>query len=125
MLASNGMSDRDKDKLSWLYSELMAYSNYDSIKSNIVPMSGLIDNIMGLMTGQKKWTRLFAYTGPVYDAIWFMELLGDNDNMMQDWTARKKINDMNAQELKEHYQEVADKRAKRLQKEVDDLEKLK
>lgn len=124
MLAANGMSDRDKDKLSWLYSELMAYSNYDSIKSNIVPMSGLIDNIMGLMTGQKKWTRLFAYTGPVYDAIWFMELLGDNDNMMQDWTARKKINDMNAQELKEHYQEVADRRAKRLQKEVDDLEKL-
>ena len=124
MLAANGMSDRDKDKLSWLYSELLSYSNYDSIKSNIVPMSGLIDNIMGLMTGQKKWTRLFAYTGPVYDAIWFMELLGDNDNMLQDWTARKKINDMNAQELKEHYQEVADKRAKRLQKEVDDLEKL-
>jgi len=119
MLGSS-MSDRDKDKLSWLYSELMAWKDYEAIKKNIIPVTGLIDTIMGIFTG-KAWTQLLKYTGPVYDAIWFMELLGDNDNMMQDMTTRK-VNDMNAKELQKHYEDVAQKRQLRLEKQAKEVD---
>lgn len=115
-LLGKGLSDRDKDKLSWTFSELMSYSSYEQIKKNIIPITGLIDTIMGLLTGAK-WTTSLKYLGPFYDGIFFVELFGNRDNLMKDWTARKKISEMELEEKQEYYNQLLEKRLKDAERE--------
>jgi len=74
---------------------------------------------MSLVTGQANWKRIvLRYTGPVNDAIWYYELLTDNDDVMPNYKTRKKIAEMNEKEKKLYYE----KRERDRQKRLKDLE---
>lgn len=110
MMAKAGLSDRDRDKLQWTFSELLTFNFYEELMSNLIPISSLIDNVMSLVTGQANWTRAMKYTGPVYDTIWLLELLTDKDDILQNYKTRKRVSDMNKKELEAHVIEVKAKR---------------
>lgn len=114
-LLGKGLSDRDKDKLSWLYSELMSFSSIEQLKKNIIPITGLFDTIMKIISGGSI-TQLMKYTGPIYDLIFFIELFSSKDNIMRDWTTVK-LEEMNAQQLQEREIELAERALKRELKE--------
>lgn len=113
MMVDEGLSDRDKDKLQWLYGELLAFNMYEELYSNIMPVSGLLDNLMSMITGKANWTRMLKYTGPVYDAIWALELLTDTDDILINQKSRKRVNDMNEKELTEYRKKQAILKEKR------------
>lgn len=119
LMMDKGMSDRDRNKLQFLYGNLLLWQEWEDIKAGAMPISGLIDNIMSIVTGEGNWKRmLLRYTGPVNDAIWYYELLTDNNDVMPNQKTRKKIAEMNEKEKKLYYE----KRERDRQKRLKDLE---
>ena len=111
LLYDQGMSDRDRDKLEWLYGDLMILQSLEDLKSSAMPISGLIDNIMSIATGEAAWTRVMKYTGPVNDTIWYYELLTGNDNVLKNYQYRKEKSEEEKQKAAIR-QEIIDSRKK-------------
>lgn len=111
-MMGKGLNDRDKNKLSFLYSELMSFRMIMEVFTNVIPLSSIIDSMMSIVTGTGKWTDIIRYIGPANDAVWGMELFGDNKNI------RKTINTKVPTE-----QEKADKREQRRLERAAKIEK--
>ena len=111
LLYDQGMSDRDRDKLEWLYGDLMILQSLEDLKSSAMPISGLIDNIMSITTGEAAWTRVMKYTGPVNDTIWYYELLTGNDDILKDYRYRREKTEEEKQKAAIR-QEIIDSRQK-------------
>ena len=102
MMVKAGISDKDRDKLEFLWSELAAWRAVTDLnETSIIPLSKLISDLWSFFTGEANWNRLLKYTGPFYDTKWYMELLTDYDDLLLTSRQEKRVNDMNEQELEE------------------------
>lgn len=103
MLVKAGMSDRDRKKLEFLYSELLSWRAITDLNEGaILPLSKLISDTWSIMTGQANWTRALRYSGLWYDGMWYMELFTDYDDLLLTTKEKKHVNDMNEKELEEY-----------------------
>lgn len=107
MLVKAGLSDEDRKKLEFLYSELLSWRAITDLNEGaILPLSKLISDIWSIMTGQTNWTRALRYTGPWYDGMWYMELLTDYDDLLLTSREQKHVSDMNEKELQEYREKM-------------------
>jgi len=120
LLSTLGLSDKDRQKLQWLTSELFFYDSYTQLENQILPISGLIDSIMGIVLGKHNWTNLMRYTGPVNDAIYLYGIFSSNDDPLRPYrkTKRVKVEDMNEKQLKEHELKLEKRREKERLKQL-------
>ena len=115
-MMSPWLNDYQKQKLQWTYAELQPLSWYEETKSNIIPVTSLIDSAWGIMTGSAGWTKLLKYAGPAYDVVDIMELLS-GENLRQQWNPKhKKVADMNDEELQDFREKQAIEKAKKEKK---------
>lgn len=107
LLVKAGMSDKDRKKLEFLWSELAAWRAVTDLnETSILPISRMISDIWSLLTGEANWSRSLRYIGPVYDAKWYLELLTDYDDLLLTTRQQKSINDMNEKELQEYLEQI-------------------
>ena len=118
MLAKSGLSDRDRKKLEFLWSELVAWRPItDMFETSILPISKVISDIWSIMTGEGNWNRMMRYTMPVYDILWYTELVTEWDDILMTNRQKKKLSDMTEKEQEEYRlrrEEVKRKREKTL-----------
>ena len=111
LLVQAGMSDKDRKKLEFLWSELAAWRAVTDLnETSILPISKMLSDIWSLLTGEANWSRSLRYIGPVYDAKWFLELLTDYDDLLLTTRQQKSINDMNENELQEYQEQIRRRR---------------
>jgi len=97
-----GMTDRDRDKLEFLWSELASWRVVTDFKE-VFPISRVLNDIWALMSGNYAWQKmLLRYTGPANDTIWYFELFTENDTMLYTAKEQKKKKDMDEKELLEY-----------------------
>lgn len=118
----NGMSDRDRRKLKFLYGNLMLWQEYYDMKDSMIPIAGLLDNIMELIAGKQSWKRaLLRYTGPVGDLVHYYELFSSQDNIFPTDKEKKDTDGMTLSEKREYYRDrkaqAVDRKIRRQEKE--------
>jgi len=121
VLAKAGLSDRDKRKLEFLYSELIAWRPVTDAFENLLPISKLLSDIWGIMTGEGNWNKMLRYTMPVYDILWYTELVTEWDDLLMTNRQRKKLKDMTEKE-QEEYRRKREENKRRREKTLKDFE---
>lgn len=77
------LGDRDKRKISWMFSEIFIFNTLQNIYDNPVPVIASLKDIGSMVFGNKRWEKMYRFVGPVNDAIWIYELASDNDEVVK------------------------------------------
>lgn len=75
------LPDRDRKKLNWLCSEIMIWNTIANIYESPIPLIANVKDMTAIVMGQKRFGKIYRFTGPVNDVIWFYELFSDNDDV--------------------------------------------
>lgn len=113
-----GMSDRDRDKLKFLYGNLMLWQEYFDLQASIMPITGLVDNIMSLSIGEGNWKRIMLrYTGPVNDILWYYELFTSTDNVTPTALEKQRMRNAGFDNITDYQAHLKEKRIERKERE--------
>ena len=77
------LGDRDKRKMSWMFSEIFIFNTLRNIYDNPVPVIASLKDIGQMVFGNKRWEKLYRFVGPVNDVIWVYELASDHDEVVK------------------------------------------
>lgn len=102
------MSDRDRRKVEWMFSELFMYDTIENIWDNPVPVLATVEDMYKIILGKKRFAKAYRYTGPVNDAVWFYELLSENDELVKGTKTERQL-----------------RKEKKMREEKKEIEKLK
>jgi hypothetical protein len=106
------MSDRDRRKVEWLFSELFMYDTMENIFDNPVPVFSSIEDMYKIILGKKRFAKIYRYMGPVNDAVWFYELASSNDEVAKhEKTERQKAKEKKEREEKKELEKLKKQKA--------------
>jgi hypothetical protein len=106
------MSDRDRRKVEWMFSELFMYDTMENIFDNPVPVISSIEDMYKIILGKKRFAKIYRYMGPVNDAVWFYELASSNDEVAKhEKTERQKAKEKKEREEKKELEELKKQKA--------------
>ena len=106
------MSDRDRRKVEWLFSELFMYDTMENIFDNPVPVISSIEDMYKIILGKKRFAKIYRYMGPVNDAVWFYELASSNDEVAKhEKTERQKAKEKKEREEKKELEKLKKQKA--------------
>ena len=57
------MSDRDRRKVEWMFSELFMYDTMENIFDNPVPVISSIEDMYKIILGKKRFAKIYRYMG--------------------------------------------------------------
>lgn len=84
------LSDEDKKKVEFMYTELMPTDMYFQTYASLIPMLSNLNKIYEVVVGERRWNALLSFAGPlntVSDTMWMVELMGKHDTLRRDMAA--------------------------------------